>query len=59
MGMVHIHVFTARFTKGNNFCDFLFAFPGPTCFLFQNGYTILSNNLLQRSKYFPIRVNPL
>ena len=50
--------FSVIFTKGNNFCDFPFAFPAnnslPKCILL-----LQENSFFWKSKFFPLRVDLL
>ena len=52
------HVFSAIFTKGNNFGDFLFSTLGNK--IFPQWDLILKLRICSsRSKFFPLRVDPL
>ena len=53
---LHLHVFSAIFTKGNNFCDFLFASLDDKAYL-KLGLLLKEGICCQRSKLFPIRHN--
>ena len=50
--------FSAIFTKGNNFCNFLFASHDNVAFP-KKGSALKGKNLLLRSKLFPERVDLL
>ena len=49
--------FSTIFAKGNNFCDFLFAFPGQ-CSLFIIGSTLKGKNLLIGANSFLKELTP-
>ena len=50
----HTSVFSASFSKGNNFCEFLFASLEDVALSFQKGVYIKRKEFAHKSKFFPL-----